>query len=805
MKKTIISVAVLLTSLATAFGQLEGGSYNPYLVQPMVTPAPMLPAEFNGTGTLAFDVGNTGSSDIVRVAGDEMLLTITLSYGVPDNVDPTAAVGGPGAAWFSWLYFPHQRTLRGTQIATIPGDSRKTIEIAYKVVENSFKGQSYKNGYNVNISPPAYTGGQTTDDDAVAIFTYVRAYDFGDAPLSYGEAQHTIDTKRDGSASPGPYYNNFFWLGAHIDADTNHNASADAKGDDNNTANGLNGISQNDEDGVVFPAMISGTTVEIPVSWTFAEGSKPVNSQRTWAYLSAWIDWNGDGVFDDSEGSTEVVSHTWEYNTDDEEDAWAYRQRRRTTGVSNLSVAIPADAVVDRPIYARFRVSTSEKITPNEIALNGEVEDYQITIKLAPITIGDRVWLDDNGNGVLDAGESGVSNVVVRLFDASIRSSVEITQTVTSVDGSYQFTDLPPGRYQVAVEPPAGYAFTVQNTAAGLPVSGVAQDGLSAEIDVTEGGTHLTMYAGIYLPAALHGSLFMDKDGNALLSEGDLPITNTTVTLTVNGVAVASTNSNVEGYYYFADVPPGAVTLLVSRAEATLVGVPAGEDPTRNRALPMPDAPTAFINYNITSGYGVLEALPGEPLNFGFAVHPLSTQLDLRVYAAADGRVMIEVSTVNENGRHAIEIYAMIDGSWKSVATVPSEQVVGFGSNTYTVEAFGLVPGASYRFKIVDESGHIFESGLIEVARSLLAVEAMTLMPEMVKVVFRTKPGMAYQVMVCEALGMPWKVEYVQRKTARGYSALTNEPFFAGRGETTEVLVPRNQRAAAFFKIIQIQ
>ena len=34
-------------------------------------------------------------------------------------------------------------------------------------------------------------------------------------------------------------------------------------------------------------------------------------SQRSNAYLSAWIDWNGDGVFDDSDGSREVISHTW--------------------------------------------------------------------------------------------------------------------------------------------------------------------------------------------------------------------------------------------------------------------------------------------------------------------------------------------------------------------------------------------------------------------------------------------------------------------------------------------------------------
>ena len=37
----------------------------------------------------------------------------------------------------------------------------------------------------------------------------------------------------------------------------------------------------------------------------------------------------------------------------------------------------------------------------------------------APIEIGNRVWLDDNGNGVQDANEPGIQGVHVNLYDAS--------------------------------------------------------------------------------------------------------------------------------------------------------------------------------------------------------------------------------------------------------------------------------------------------------------------------------------------------------------------------------------------------
>jgi len=225
----------------------------------------------------------------------------------------------------------------------------------------------------------------------------------------------------------------------------------------------------------------------------------------------------------------------------------------------------------------------------------------------------------------------------------------------------------------------------------------------------------------------------------------------------------------------------------------------------RNRAV-AGAGEIAVIEYTVTSGSGVLSTTPGEPLNFGYSVHPLSTQLDVRLYTAADGRVMIEIATVNESGNHPIEVYAKIDGEWILVATVPADQIVGFGPNTYTVETFGLTPGSSYDFKIVDESGHIFESGLIQVAQTQIVVEAMTLTPKKIKLVFNTESDMSYQVMVCETLGAPWVVEYVQHPTEHGFSELlSNQPFNAAPGNKTEVLVPRNYRAKAFYKIIKVQ
>ena len=97
-----LALAALLLTTLSAHAQQP--SYNPYLVQGTVSPAPLLPVEFNGTGVLAFDVGNTGSSNLVPSSGQKMRLVITLSKGVPNVPNPSdpvaalAALGGDGVA-----------------------------------------------------------------------------------------------------------------------------------------------------------------------------------------------------------------------------------------------------------------------------------------------------------------------------------------------------------------------------------------------------------------------------------------------------------------------------------------------------------------------------------------------------------------------------------------------------------------------------------------------------------------------------------------------------------------------------------
>jgi uncharacterized repeat protein (TIGR01451 family) len=84
-----------------------------------------------------------------------------------------------------------------------------------------------------------------------------------------------------------------------------------------------------------------------------------------------------------------------------------------------------------------------------------------------PVTngsIGDRVWADLDGDGVQDAGETGLNGVVIRLYGGVCgpTGTALATQT-TSGDGGYDFTGLAAGSYCVDVDQstvPAGYVLT---------------------------------------------------------------------------------------------------------------------------------------------------------------------------------------------------------------------------------------------------------------------------------------------------------------------------------------------------------
>ena len=165
--------------------------------------------------------------------------------------------------------------------------------------------------------------------------------DHGDADASYpvvranGGAAHTFD---------GVTY-----LGNNVLVELDAQPSTNADGDDNAAGDTDGG---DDEDGVTFTsALEAGSTATVDIVASVA------------APLSAWIDFNNDGDWDDA-------------------DEQIFTDEPLAAGNNSLSFTIPAAATVGNT-YARFRISPQSGLTPTGIVGGGEVEDYQLTIAQA--------------------------------------------------------------------------------------------------------------------------------------------------------------------------------------------------------------------------------------------------------------------------------------------------------------------------------------------------------------------------------------------------------------------------------------
>ena len=74
-----------------------------------------------------------------------------------------------------------------------------------------------------------------------------------------------------------------------------------------------------------------------------------------------------------------------------------------------------------------------------------------------PATVGDRVWLDTDGDGIQDPGEPGVAGVTVRLLDG--HGNPTGLSTTTDSGGHYSFT-VAAGTYRLEFVAPSGMAWT---------------------------------------------------------------------------------------------------------------------------------------------------------------------------------------------------------------------------------------------------------------------------------------------------------------------------------------------------------
>lgn len=169
------------------------------------------------------------------------------------------------------------------------------------------------------------------------------ARDWGDAPDIYGTL----------AAAGGPNHliSGAIYLGAVEDSE--------ADGQPNTNANGDDITNLDDEDSVPASDLVltEGSTALVRVTVT--------NQTNSSAFLYGWIDFDGNGTFDNDESATLTVP----------------------AGTSQQQVQLDFGAVPEggpSTSYARFRISTDDAVSsPTGAADDGEVEDYRVSFTAA--------------------------------------------------------------------------------------------------------------------------------------------------------------------------------------------------------------------------------------------------------------------------------------------------------------------------------------------------------------------------------------------------------------------------------------
>jgi len=300
---------------------------------------------------------------------------------------------------------------------------------------------------------------------------------------------------------------------------------------------------------------------------------------------------------------------------------------------------------------------------------------------IIPASLGDRVWLDANNNGIQDGGETGITGWTVTITGPNYSNSA-----TTGADGIYGFSNLAPGSYKVCVTPMTGYTQTYDLVP---PLDNCATVLLSS------GDNRTDVDFGYYKPATIGDKVWFDSNGDGIQNNGEPGLPGVTVTLydCLTKTAVATTTTDVNGLYSFTG-PAGSYYAIFSapgyyftkqyqgtdqgldsnadiNGKTDCITIAPGETNNTIDAGLYKNATIGDFVWNDLNGNGIQDA--GEPGISGVTV---------KLFDCAT-RTLLATTITDANGKYS---FTGAPGSFYVLFTAP----VG-----YTFTTKGLVPGAT--------------------------------------------------------------------------------------------------------------
>jgi protocatechuate 3,4-dioxygenase beta subunit len=368
-------------------------------------------------------------------------------------------------------------------------------------------------------------------------------------------------------------------------------------------------------------------------------------------------------------------------------------------------------------------------------------------------SLGNRVWFDDNNNGLIDAGEAGVDGVTITLYAAD--GTTVLSTTTTIGGGYYLFDNLPAGDYIVAVDAsnfaPGGALFGYHNSSPteanpnadidnndnGINSTSYLSDGIrsgtvtlgptepTGETDLGPQGTgqpddrsNLTVDFGFYT-MSLGNQVWIDTNNNGVIDAGETGLDGVTVNLyAADGTTLLGTTTTTNGgYYLFTGLQEGdyIVEIVPPAGYTSSTGTGNAYEPA-----PDPDTNPTDSDDNGTTNGTVIRSLPvtlgagseptGEPTTPGHtnpapdANSNLTVDFGLIPLASIGDYVWFDqngdgVQDVGEPPISGVVVH-LLDPNGNIIATTTTD------SNGYYI--FDQLPPGDYAIQFVPPSGYTY-------------------------------------------------------------------------------------------------
>ncbi|MGV2876374.1 SdrD B-like domain-containing protein, partial [Macrococcus capreoli] len=289
----------------------------------------------------------------------------------------------------------------------------------------------------------------------------------------------------------------------------------------------------------------------IQVDLLEADGVTPVVDQFG-TPLTTYTDADGNYIFNGLDNGTYTVKFTL------------------PEGVLASPANILADDAVDSD-----GVATSNPFVYTTTAVINNANNTTVDMGVYTVnTIGDKVWLDSNSDGIQDAVEPGIAGVTVNLIDKETNQIIDTK--VTDSAGNYLFTGVKNGNYSVVFNTPGpvvnadgtitSYRPTTDNVGDSTLDSGAdAQDVaifLNDDLTIDKGFKTVVTPAPTY---TIGDKVWLDTNNDNVQNGGTEPgISGVTVQLVdkATGQVISTQVTDANGNYKFDHLKPGDYTVV---------------------------------------------------------------------------------------------------------------------------------------------------------------------------------------------------------------------------------------------------